>query len=143
VIPVCVLVKVDYWVHKVLGASTWQVMTEDIDRGAYHIAELTVADLTRAAELGAAYPNLDLGLVDASVIALTERLNETKVATLDRRDFSVVRPRHCDTLRLLPRRGSCVASASAAGFGVERVQRLAPHCRTSNPDGRVDTDVFE
>jgi hypothetical protein len=36
------------------------------------------------------------------VIALCERLNEPKVATLDRRDFSVVRPRHCEALRLLP-----------------------------------------
>ena len=102
VIPVCVLVEVDYWVHKHLGASTWQVVTEDIDRGAYRLADLTVDDLTRAAELDAAYPDLDLGLVDASVIALAERLDETKVATLDRRDFSVVRPRHCDALRLLP-----------------------------------------
>jgi len=31
-----------------------------------------------------------------------ERLGETKVATLDRRDFGVVRPRHCESLVLLP-----------------------------------------
>jgi hypothetical protein len=31
-----------------------------------------------------------------------ERLGESKVATLERRDFSVVRPSHCDTLTLLP-----------------------------------------
>jgi hypothetical protein len=37
-----------------------------------------------------------------SEIALCERLGETKVATLDRRAFAVVRPRHCDALRLLP-----------------------------------------
>lgn len=102
VIPVCVLVEVDYWVHKLLGASTWRVLTEDIDRGAYRLADLTVGDLTRAAELDAAYPDLDLGLVDASVIALSERFHETKVATLDSGDFSVVRPRHCEALRLLP-----------------------------------------
>lgn len=33
-------------------------------------------------------------MVDAAVIAVCERLGETKVATLDRRHFSVVRPRH-------------------------------------------------
>ena len=59
-------------------------------------------DLQRAAELEQAYAELDLGLVDASVIALCERLDEPKVATLDRRDFSVVRPRHCRALELLP-----------------------------------------
>jgi hypothetical protein len=31
-----------------------------------------------------------------------ERLGETKVATLDRRDFAVVRLRHCESLTLLP-----------------------------------------
>jgi uncharacterized protein len=36
------------------------------------------------------------------VLALCERLGETKVATLDRRDFSVVRPNHCESLDLLP-----------------------------------------
>jgi uncharacterized protein len=36
------------------------------------------------------------------VIATTERLEATEVATLDRRHFSVVRPRHEVTLQLLP-----------------------------------------
>ncbi|MGH8933182.1 MAG: hypothetical protein ACRDZO_21765 [Egibacteraceae bacterium] len=58
--------------------------------------------MSRAAELETQYESLRLGFVDASVIALCERLGETKVATLDKRDFSVVRPRHCDSLRLLP-----------------------------------------
>jgi predicted nucleic acid-binding protein len=40
--------------------------------------------------------------VDASVIALCERLGETSVATLDHRHFTVVRPRHCPRLTLLP-----------------------------------------
>ena len=42
------------------------------------------------------------GVVDVSIIAKCETLGETKVATLDRRHFSVVRPRHCDALTLLP-----------------------------------------
>jgi hypothetical protein len=45
---------------------------------------------------------LDLGLVDASVAATCEELDEPKVATLDRRDFSAVRPRHRDYLALRP-----------------------------------------
>jgi hypothetical protein len=40
--------------------------------------------------------------VDASVIATCEELDEPKVATLDRRAFSVVRPRHREYLTLLP-----------------------------------------
>jgi uncharacterized protein len=102
VVPTCVLVEIDYWTHKLLGQESWEVFVEDIASGAYRLEPLTVEDLLRASELECRYGELDLGLVDASVIALCERLGETKVATLDRRDFSVVRPGHCDSLRLLP-----------------------------------------
>jgi uncharacterized protein len=102
IVPTCVLVEVDYWAHKLLGDETWAVFVQDVAAGAYRLEPLTLDDLQRAAELEREYANLDLGLVDASVIALCERLGETKVATLDRRDFSVVRPRHCESLSLLP-----------------------------------------
>lgn len=42
------------------------------------------------------------GVVDASVLALAERLGETKLATLDRRHFAAVRPLHTEALILLP-----------------------------------------
>lgn len=48
------------------------------------------------------YEDLGLGIVDASVVAACERLGQTALATLDRRHFSVVRPRHCAALRLVP-----------------------------------------
>ena len=102
VVPTCVLVEVDYWVHKLLGTETWDVFVEDVAAGAYRMEPLTIEDLRRAAELERRYHELDLGLVDASVITLCERLGKRKVATLDRRDFSVVRPGHCDHLTLLP-----------------------------------------
>jgi uncharacterized protein len=102
VVPTCVLVEVDYWVQKLLGQKAWDIFVDDVSSGAYRLERLTAPDLERAAELERQYHELDLGLVDASVIALCERLGETKVATLDRRDFSVVRPNHCTSLRLLP-----------------------------------------
>ncbi len=102
VIPVATLVEINYWVTKLHGMAVWTTFAEDIAEGAYRLEPLTIADLSRAAELETQYESLRLGFVDASVIALCERLGEPKVATLDKRDFSVVRPRHCDSLRLLP-----------------------------------------
>jgi uncharacterized protein len=101
-IPSPVLVEVDYWLVKLGGVEVWKNFVADIVRGAYRVTHPADADLARAAELEADYHDLDLGLVDASTIALCERLGETKVATLDRRHFSVVRPRHCSHLALLP-----------------------------------------
>lgn len=60
------------------------------------------ADLTRAAELVERYADFPLGATDASVVALAERLGDTEVATLDRRHFAAVRPRHTESLTLLP-----------------------------------------
>jgi uncharacterized protein len=49
-----------------------------------------------------AYADADIGFVDAAVLASTERLAEPKLATLDRRHFGLLRPRHVDALTLLP-----------------------------------------
>ena len=54
------------------------------------------------AELVGTYGNLPLGTTDASVIAIAERLKLTDIATLDRRHFTVVRPSHVNSLKLLP-----------------------------------------
>ena len=102
VVAAPVLVEVDYWLLKLYGSTAWQPFLEDVARGAYRLYQLDERDFVRAAELERAYESLDLGLVDAAVIVACERLGETKVATLDRRNFSVVRPRHCERLTLLP-----------------------------------------
>jgi len=102
VIPVLVLVEVDYWLRKLGGSQAWQTLVEDVASGSYRLEPLRDADLARASELETTYQSLRLGLVDASVIALCERLDEPKVATLDRRHFSVVRPRHRTAMALLP-----------------------------------------
>lgn len=48
------------------------------------------------------YVDLKVGFVDCTVLAVTERFGEPKLATLDHRHFGVMRPRHVDALELLP-----------------------------------------
>jgi hypothetical protein len=43
-----------------------------------------------------------LGTVDASVVALAERLAASTIATFDHRHFGVVRPRHIPSFTLVP-----------------------------------------
>ncbi|MGH9022933.1 MAG: PIN domain-containing protein, partial [Acidimicrobiia bacterium] len=64
--------------------------------------DLTTEDWARVVALVDRYADLPLGLVDAAVIAIAERHGATRIATLDHRDFSVVRPRHVDAFELLP-----------------------------------------
>ena len=56
----------------------------------------------RIGELLDQYADLDLGTVDASVLAACERLGAAELATLDHRHFSVIKPRHRESLTLLP-----------------------------------------
>jgi len=49
------------------------------------------------------YADTSLGLADASLVALAERLATTRIATLDERHFRVVRPLTAgDAFQLLP-----------------------------------------
>jgi predicted nucleic acid-binding protein len=62
----------------------------------------TAGDYSRMADLVKQYADLPLGAADASVVALAERLGVARIATVDRRDFAVVRPRHVDAFELVP-----------------------------------------
>jgi len=102
VIPGPVLVEVDYWIHTRLHQGVLVALLDDIAAGAYRIEELCPPDFVRVRELCDRYADADIGFVDAAVLAIVERLNEPKLATLDRRHFRTLRPRHVDTLILVP-----------------------------------------
>ncbi|GAC1315383.1 MAG: type II toxin-antitoxin system toxin ribonuclease C26 [Chloroflexota bacterium] len=102
IIPALVLVEVDYWIHQRLRPNVLVALLDDIDAGAYRVEDLQRDDYRRARELCDQYSDADIGLVDASVLAIVERLREPKLATLDRRHFGMLRPRHVQALELLP-----------------------------------------
>ena len=102
VVPALVLAELDYWCARRLSVDAWLLFLDDVLAGVYRIEPPSDHDLRRARELQATYRDLGLGVVDATVIALTERVGEPKVATLDHRHFATVRPQHVESLRLLP-----------------------------------------
>lgn len=102
VIPSLVMVEVDYWCRKLLGPEAADVLADDITSGAYRWFEIDTAAMRRAVEIGKQYWDLDLGFVDASVVATCELLDEDRVVSLDRRHFSIIRPAHRPSLRVLP-----------------------------------------
>ena len=102
VIPTPVLVEVDWLVHTRLHPGVFLALLDDILAGAYLVEELKPEDYRRIRELSDRYADADVGFVDAAVLAVAERLNEPKLATLDHRHFRLLRPRHVDALRLLP-----------------------------------------
>ncbi len=100
--PVPVLTEVGYLLEREKGARAEAEFLRSIRAGQVVMVPLTAADLDRMAELVETYGDFPLGLVDASVIAIAGRLGADAIATLDRRRFSVVRPRHLPAFKLLP-----------------------------------------
>jgi predicted nucleic acid-binding protein len=99
-IPACVLVEVEYLLRP--WPTAFPALREEIGSGAFELLDLPKRWLLRAGELVETYRDQPLGLVDATVLAAAEMLEEPKVVTLDRRHFTVVRPAHRERLELLP-----------------------------------------
>ena len=102
ILPSPILPEVDYWVAKYLGPGSMIALLRDIRAGAFTVEHLVADDYDRIVEVLDTYADLDVGFVDAAVLAVTERLGETDLATLDHRHFGALRPRHVEALRLLP-----------------------------------------
>ena len=102
IVPTLVITEVTYLVGTRLGTTAEVRFLGDLASGDLITEPVAASDWLRIAELVHAYGDLPLGTVDASVIALAERLDVTTVATLDRRHFGIVRPNHCERLELLP-----------------------------------------
>ena len=89
-------------IERNLGPRSEAGFLQLLTSGRLDFADLTVADYERCITLIDTYHDLRLGLVDASIITIAERLNVTTIATLNDRDFRVVRPAHCDAFTLIP-----------------------------------------
>jgi predicted nucleic acid-binding protein len=89
-----------------IGARAEVNVIDSVAAGELRQVPIEGADLRRISELLHRYANLHggqgLSVADASVVAVAERLNIGEIATLDRLDFSVVRPLHIDHFTLLP-----------------------------------------
>jgi predicted nucleic acid-binding protein len=102
VVPMLVVTEVAYFLADRIGVDAELAFAQSLRAGELLAEPVAPTDWKRIAELVREYADLGLGIVDASVIAACERLGETRLATLDRRHFSVVRPQHCPVLALLP-----------------------------------------
>jgi predicted nucleic acid-binding protein len=102
IVPAPILTEVCYLAASRLGPQAEAAFLDSLASGELQLEATTTGDLARMAELVLTYADFPLGAADASVIAVAERLDVTRVATIDYRHFRAVRPRHCDAFELLP-----------------------------------------
>ncbi len=102
VVAAPVLVELDHLLSRELGADAFPALLDTIKAGELDVEDLTSSDYERIADLMRIYADLEVGFVDCAVLAVTERLEEPKLATLDHRHFGTMRPCHVEALALLP-----------------------------------------
>ena len=102
IVPQATLPEVCYLIGSRLGAVREGEFVRHLTASDWRLEPLTDADLPRVSALMHEYADAKLGFVDASVVAVAERIGVTRIYTLDRRHFTMIRPAHLDRFELLP-----------------------------------------
>jgi predicted nucleic acid-binding protein len=101
-VPITVLPEICYLLNTHLSQDSERKLIASIIQGELKIEGLRNEDFHRSYQLLESYSDMNIGFVDASVVAIAERLKIHRILTTDRKHFSVIRPRHCQTFNLLP-----------------------------------------
>jgi uncharacterized protein len=102
ILPTSVLPEVCYLISSRLGHPMMRHFLVELAASDIRLESIYFEDLERVNQILEEYADSQLDFTDATIIALAEKNNITRILTLDRRDFGFVRPRHCDYFELLP-----------------------------------------
>jgi predicted nucleic acid-binding protein len=99
-VPISVVPEITYLLHVRLGPNAERRFVASLAAGEVAVESLTTPDLKRCVSLLERHPKI--GFVDASVVAVAERLRLRTIATTDHRDFAAMRPMHIPAFELVP-----------------------------------------
>jgi uncharacterized protein len=97
-----VLAELDYMVGKHVGRVAQEALLSQVASGVYSLERFSARDVTTAQTVLGRYGDLDLGLADASIVVLADRLGTSTILTLDHRHFRALRSMDGKPFRLLP-----------------------------------------
>ncbi len=101
-LPEVALTELAYLLVRDLGYVALLTLLENLRDGEIELVPLVTSDLSRIHDIATTYASAAFDIVDCCQMAIAERLEVTRIATFDRRDFNIFRPHHCDYLDLLP-----------------------------------------
>jgi len=102
ILPAVVLPEICYLIASRIGHQAMRHFVHSITTTGVQVEPTTVEDLVRIDEILTQYADSQLDFTDAAIAAIAERLAIRRICTLDRRDFSMLRPTHCEYFELLP-----------------------------------------
>jgi uncharacterized protein len=102
VLPLPVLSEVCYLVASRLGHHAMRRFVRELAHNDVVLEAVTRVDLLRTVEILEQYADSELDFADATTVAIAERKGIIRLLTLDRRDFTLVRPKHHPYFEILP-----------------------------------------
>jgi predicted nucleic acid-binding protein len=100
-----VLAELDYLLATRVGIDAERELLAEVGRGVYRLEPLGAEDIDAADQLIGRYPDLAIGLADASIVVLATRYGVRDLLTLDERHFRAIRGPGGRPFRLLPSDG--------------------------------------
>jgi predicted nucleic acid-binding protein len=101
-LPQSTLAEVAYLLTRAGGNEATAHFLDGLARTKYRLIALENSDIRRVGELLRQYATARIDYVDTTVVAVAERLEITRILTVDQRDFRMVRPIHCKYFEILP-----------------------------------------
>ncbi len=102
IVPQSALAEITYMLNRNGGSKLVINFLHQIPNLKFRFIALEGADFRRTLELLEKYADTRVDFVDVSVAAIAERLGISKILTLDKRDFSIIRPKHVEYFELQP-----------------------------------------
>ena len=101
-LPVTVLPEICYLIDSRLGHAAMRRFIDTVASGDLQVESVSRDDLSRVSEVLDQYADAHVDFVDATIVALAERLKVTRILTLYRRHFELFQPQHCAAFEILP-----------------------------------------
>jgi predicted nucleic acid-binding protein len=90
IVPSPVIPEVDHLLGHRLGSGAREAFYRALAEGPYNVVNLPPEGHRRVLEIHRQFAALEIGFVDAAVIAIAEVLGLWRIATVDRRDFGAM-----------------------------------------------------
>ncbi len=102
ILPVPVLPEICYLLASRVSHVAMRQFLQQLVSNKTILETITLEDLQRVNEILQRYADSHLDFVDATIVAIAERRHITRILSLDRRDYTMIRPKHCPYFELLP-----------------------------------------
>lgn len=97
-----VIAELDYLVAERAGVAAELAVLNELSSGRYELPSVAAEDLITCLRVIERYSDQSVGVTDASIVVLADRLQTNRVLSLDKRHFEVLRTIDGEPFEVLP-----------------------------------------